>query len=359
MESSQDVFEDMFDAFPNEKMVGEEGLSEFRGSVEALFAVGAHMRTRIIGHLKRFKDQAMSRQLKYNPDLRRMKARVKETSIPRARSGGIPPVTSAWGKLRRALSRTSDGDGDFLRQMRNNFRLSRNERETDEDLKVPLLVNSRAKSFSGCIDNLSDEHLPYGTQDVESGLHRPVHSLRHVENGSHALIKTASVDSATSRTTSHTDLETIKEVADETKLEVALPDPPISVPSVDSEQGSADSPLPKKRVSSPTKSTTGSVALDRLPTRVQVVPEGLQSLEELEDTETGACPVLNPQLFTLPRVSTMELKDFPETVEGYVSMIRWYSFQFLLEELSEEMEELHKNLDDLLGKIPDAGIQRF
>lgn len=74
--------------------------------------------------------------------------------------------------------------------------------------------------------------------------------------------------------------------------------------------------------------------------------------------EDAARPLPGTSRYQLPRCPTAELKDFPDTPEGYVSMVRWYSFQFLLEELSEEMKELHENLSDLLPKLPDCGIKR-
>ena len=32
--------------------------------------------------------------------------------------------------------------------------------------------------------------------------------------------------------------------------------------------------------------------------------------------------------------------------------VRWHSFQFLLEELSEELEEMHAIMGDMLSKLP-------
>ncbi len=36
--------------------------------------------------------------------------------------------------------------------------------------------------------------------------------------------------------------------------------------------------------------------------------------------------------------------------------VRWYSFQFLMEELAEELEEMHEILSTLLSKLPTAGL---
>lgn len=54
----------------------------------------------------------------------------------------------------------------------------------------------------------------------------------------------------------------------------------------------------------------------------------------------------------LQRVKSGELIVFPETAEGYVDKVRWYSFQFLMEELTEEIEEMHAVLNKLLAKLP-------
>ncbi|KAK9843259.1 hypothetical protein WJX74_009376 [Apatococcus lobatus] len=58
----------------------------------------------------------------------------------------------------------------------------------------------------------------------------------------------------------------------------------------------------------------------------------------------------------LPHVASGELIMFPETAEGYVSKVRWYSFQFLMEELAEELEEMHAILSTLLSKLPTANL---
>lgn len=65
----------------------------------------------------------------------------------------------------------------------------------------------------------------------------------------------------------------------------------------------------------------------------------------------------NPPFEKLKRTNTMDLKAFPQTAEGYVSMVRWYSFQFLLTEVYKDMEELHNNLNIVLNKMPDYGVK--
>ncbi|KAK9809523.1 hypothetical protein WJX73_008638 [Symbiochloris irregularis] len=56
--------------------------------------------------------------------------------------------------------------------------------------------------------------------------------------------------------------------------------------------------------------------------------------------------------FRLQHIDSDDLIEFPETAEGYVSKVRWYSFQFLMEELAEELEEMHAVLGDLLTNLP-------
>ncbi|KAL6782182.1 hypothetical protein ACKKBF_B39375 [Auxenochlorella protothecoides x Auxenochlorella symbiontica] len=43
---------------------------------------------------------------------------------------------------------------------------------------------------------------------------------------------------------------------------------------------------------------------------------------------------------------------FPETPEGRVAQVRWYSFQYLLEEVTEELSALQHALNDTLAKLP-------
>lgn len=42
---------------------------------------------------------------------------------------------------------------------------------------------------------------------------------------------------------------------------------------------------------------------------------------------------------------------------GYVSMVRWYSFQFLLTEVYKDMQELQVNLNTVLRKMPSFGVK--
>ncbi|GMH37329.1 hypothetical protein BSKO_05202 [Bryopsis sp. KO-2023] len=78
----------------------------------------------------------------------------------------------------------------------------------------------------------------------------------------------------------------------------------------------------------------------------------LSKTSEYDDSESKP-----PALEKLQRTNTMDLKTFPDTAEGYVSMVRWYSFQFLLTEVYKDMEELHKNLNVVLGRMPDYGVK--
>ncbi len=40
----------------------------------------------------------------------------------------------------------------------------------------------------------------------------------------------------------------------------------------------------------------------------------------------------------------------------WLQQVRWYSFQFLMEELAEELEEMHTILGTLLSKLPTAAL---
>ena len=44
--------------------------------------------------------------------------------------------------------------------------------------------------------------------------------------------------------------------------------------------------------------------------------------------------------------------SFPPTQEGYASKIRWYSFQFVLDELVEEIEEAYLSVSCVLNQLP-------
>lgn len=53
----------------------------------------------------------------------------------------------------------------------------------------------------------------------------------------------------------------------------------------------------------------------------------------------------------LQKLPTHKLQLFPETAEGHVSQVRWYSFQFLLEELAEQLSDTVDGFTRLLERI--------
>ena len=55
---------------------------------------------------------------------------------------------------------------------------------------------------------------------------------------------------------------------------------------------------------------------------------------------------------TLPRVETQKMKMFPDTPEGHISEVRWFTFQFHMEELMEELEALQRAVHALLHELP-------
>lgn len=54
----------------------------------------------------------------------------------------------------------------------------------------------------------------------------------------------------------------------------------------------------------------------------------------------------------LPKLPSSEILVFPDTAEGYVNSVRWASFQFLIAELAEESQELHRVLGGLIDRMP-------
>ena len=63
----------------------------------------------------------------------------------------------------------------------------------------------------------------------------------------------------------------------------------------------------------------------------------------------------NPEDDTLAAAlseARVEPISFPPTQEGYASKIRWYSFQFVLDELVEEIEEAYLSVSCILGQLP-------
>ncbi|BDA46028.1 hypothetical protein COCOBI_08-1200 [Coccomyxa sp. Obi] len=77
------------------------------------------------------------------------------------------------------------------------------------------------------------------------------------------------------------------------------------------------------------------------------------SAQELASQVNGAKGRDFKRLMTmrLQRVESSELIEFPENEEGYLGKIRWYSFQFLMQELAEELEDMYEALDDVLAVL--------
>ncbi|CAL8462165.1 g1696 [Coccomyxa elongata] len=80
------------------------------------------------------------------------------------------------------------------------------------------------------------------------------------------------------------------------------------------------------------------------------------SAQELPSQVDGAKGRDFKRLLTmrLQRVESSELIEFPENEEGYLGKIRWYSFQFLMQELAEELEDMYEALDDVLAVLKVA-----
>ncbi|KAL6764652.1 hypothetical protein V8C86DRAFT_2474067 [Haematococcus lacustris] len=43
---------------------------------------------------------------------------------------------------------------------------------------------------------------------------------------------------------------------------------------------------------------------------------------------------------------------FPATPEGHISQVRWYGFEFLMDELADELEELYVAVSALMASLP-------
>eukprot|EP00803_Ostreobium_quekettii_P001150 evm.model.scf_354.3 EVM.evm.TU.scf_354.3 scf_354:8182-14300(-) len=317
VETSQETFEDMYEAFPNIDCIEAENIERFRGAVEMFFVVGELQRRKVKGHMRKFKDQAVAREVLHNPLYRKIaESCAEQTAAAEPRFSGIYSRTS---RLTRSQTMDDEAEVKGLRRFftRNGGSLvsprpvsrGKSLQWDTEDLRVPLLINSQAavhgKSQSADLDKLGVFATP------TSG-----HTSPRTASGSQSLIRRLIPE-----------WQPIPEVEQ---------DPPGSA------QGSAEDV------------ETGQVMED--------VPSGEHQPGPVADVQYSSPTVFadgSKPNFTLPRVNTADLKDFPDTPEGYVSLVRWYSFQFLLEELSEEMRELHTNLNDLLPKLPDCGIDRL
>lgn len=58
------------------------------------------------------------------------------------------------------------------------------------------------------------------------------------------------------------------------------------------------------------------------------------------------------QLEAYLSTTVMEPVTFPQSEEGYVSMVRWHSLQFILDELVEELEEAFIAASTIMAQLP-------
>lgn len=91
--------------------------------------------------------------------------------------------------------------------------------------------------------------------------------------------------------------------------------------------------------------------------RIQLQAPGAEDMSRTNSLVYDQGGEQNGMSISLPRVNSAELLLFPETAEGHVSKVRWYSFQFLMEELAEEFQEMHVALTAVLIKLPDGIIK--
>ena len=61
-------------------------------------------------------------------------------------------------------------------------------------------------------------------------------------------------------------------------------------------------------------------------------------------------------LCNLPSACQAAEECGPDVKYAALRQVRWYSFQFLMEELAEELEEMHAILSTLLSKLPTANL---
>lgn len=85
--------------------------------------------------------------------------------------------------------------------------------------------------------------------------------------------------------------------------------------------------------------------------------KGVEVMQGGEVMTSGVARSSMDMKLEIPDVPSEDLKMFPDTPEGYVSMVRWYSLQFLLEELSRGLSELAENLETLLQNMPSYGVK--
>lgn len=89
------------------------------------------------------------------------------------------------------------------------------------------------------------------------------------------------------------------------------------------------------------------------------LPEGVRievTNQRASEGSVGSCVDESSGSFIvkLNKLPSHKLVLFPETAEGHVSQVRWYSFQFLLEELAEQMQDTVDAFDRLLERIQDV-----
>lgn len=132
----------------------------------------------------------------------------------------------------------------------------------------------------------------------------------------------------------------------------------------------AETASPMRQQQQPTMSGRLSVGPSSVGTESSVIKRSALRAAALAEASPGLAALLGPvsglseeqrgptarQLAALGSASSadgrLHLHLFPETPDGRVAQVRWYSFQFLLEELTEEISALQHALNDCLAKLP-------
>lgn len=303
------AIQELFTAFPNDRQAGSAGLAAFSASVESLAEVSDQQRRQVLHALRRYRSRAAARSSWSHLINAALQQRTEDTPFETGPLGGFGPTqTEAAGTL---------AGGGFAPD------------------------GIAEGSGGGGLAGTEAAGIRAGGGFAPDGSGADVGSSGVDVSGSGGTEDPPRIVAATREASLSGWLQRFTSVRGGSGAESAAADAAVhAVHAADAPpQGSTTAGSPAAAAATPaaTPATTPAPPspgmLRQSGSQGQLLPRGLA----LQEAPSAILP----------------LKLFPETPEGHLAQISWYSFQFLVEELAEQLAVLHAAVNAVLSRLPE------
>ncbi|KAK9806935.1 hypothetical protein WJX72_007993 [[Myrmecia] bisecta] len=356
VQASQGALQDLLEAFPNSAVVPSTNLHSFLTAVEGLIRISDYQRRRMLSHMRHFRRLRPSNSRKLHTIVVQAQARnalngssnFSAQTSPAASERFVSPRTNSLQPFFSTKSELGPVDGSELASPL----LSYNRSGGDAAVGSPSRTSQTRRD---------QPHRPNGTSRAVEGESPSLDfAVMEKPEEEHVAVIAADVENVEPAASYQ---QPRSEAAAVTGATAASDQPSAASSGVTAEETSSApekmSAMASTSFGSAVSGTSPADAFNRL-------PEGLK-IEIMRSTDLHSTPslILNQEAnslggtgmsITLPRVNSSELILFPDSEEGHVSMVRWCSFQFLVEEMAEELQEMHQIMSVLLKKLPTAKL---